>query len=117
MDPRLERLVDQLARRRVFLTYTDHLTDDALIALLLEVIADRAPPGLVAIPGDAHTMLPCLDFDTELETFLAMYANDAFRASWAESWPDDHVPPRRPLLANRDAFLPGPSSDDQALAA
>ncbi len=111
---RLERhvaqLAEHLARRNVYLTYTDHLTDGELFALLVKVVTGRAPEGLVAVDEGTHTILPCLDFDLEIETFLAVYADDAFRAGWAQDWPEDLVPPRRAPAANRDVLLPGPEA-------
>jgi hypothetical protein len=117
LERHLAQLVEHLARRRVFLTYTDHLTDGELFSLLVDVVTERAPTGLVAIEHDTHTILPCLDFDKELSTFLAIYADEAFRAGWTRDWPDDPMPPRMAMVANRDAFLPGPEPEEQRLAA
>lgn len=113
----LHRLINQLAMRGVFLTYTDHLSDESLFELLVEVVANQTPPGIVPIQQGRFTLLPCLDFDRDLDTFLAVYADDAFRERWAESWPDDGLPPRRPPVAARDAFLPTLVSRKSARAA
>ncbi len=108
----LWHLVEGLARRRIYLESTDHLSNRELYQLLVECVLDQEteviPPELgwnchVSIqeygrPGD----------EDGSETYLRFYADELTREQWANDFPEDQLPPHEEPPYDRDRFLPKP---------
>jgi len=107
---RLWELIYALAARRIFLNYTDHLSDIALYKLLDDFLDEDCAD----CPPQAETNLR-LDMsergnasDDGSHTWLRYYADDTERAYWRHGFPDTPVPSREKPPHDRDRFLPEP---------
>jgi hypothetical protein len=98
----LWRVIDGLARLRVFLDQTDHLSDRQLYTQLVRELLPEAMPAL-----DASSVwhLDVLGYD-QPELYLKYYADEKTRESWRIDFPDDHIPAREAPPYVRDRHLP-----------
>jgi hypothetical protein len=101
----LWRLIFALAKHRVFLGWTNHLSDRELYSVLwhtelreeIELIPeDHAASWHVTVPGD----------DPQSTHYLTYYASEEERASWLEEVPGMTLPPRQRPMHDRDDDLP-----------
>jgi len=103
---KLWEVIREMASLRMFLSFTDHLSDRELYAHLwsdtLRVPAALGPDSAWAWQID----LSGCGGDEDHETFLKYYADDAERRSWAQEWPEDRMPDAAPLPFDRDRHLP-----------
>jgi hypothetical protein len=104
VEDRLWLHIGELAAHGVYLTCTDHLTDGEFYERVINLLENNAG-NTVALDYGKQIVVPCLDLETEQETFLAVYADDDVRVAWAELWPEDNIPAQRPRVANRDMLL------------
>jgi hypothetical protein len=107
-------IIEGLARLRVFLDQTDHLSDRELYTQLVrELLAEEMP----ALDGDESSAwhIDVLGYDTP-ELYLKYYADEKTRESWRIDFPDDPIPAHEDLPYDRDSHRrrTGPESD-QAL--
>jgi len=106
---KLEELIQALARHRVFLRQTDHLSNRELYAHLLDDILDDE---ITLLPPESETnchidiLGGCSEEDIDL--WLTYYAGETDREEWAADFPDDGVPPHQDLPYDRDRHLPTP---------
>ena len=105
----LERTVDALATKRVFLERTNHLSDRELYVHLFNEALHEETKMLPNDPNSAyHLDLIGGGSDKDNHIYLKYYADDAERDHWAREFPDeplpDHVAPPR----DRDQRLPRP---------
>jgi hypothetical protein len=101
----LWQVIFALAKHRVFLSRTNHLSDRELYAVLWHTVLReevRIVPGdntvawQVCVPGD----------DPDSTSFLTYYASEEDRQSWQEHLPEAVIPPRKPPLHDRDEDVP-----------
>jgi hypothetical protein len=100
----LMRLVNALARARVFINYTDHLSDEELYERLWDEVLPDELPDLPRTEAEGFHW----DFSGGGETnaWLTYYASDEERERWRTEFPEVVIPPRcRPPHA-RDHLLP-----------
>jgi len=106
----LAGVIHALARRRIFLTNTDHLSDRELYSLLCDDVLDGAGP---LLPPESHTNchidLVSSGSEDDINLWLTYYADEPERADWARDFPDDRIPPHRDPPYDRDRGLPGPT--------
>jgi hypothetical protein len=103
----LAELIQALARRRHFLTSTDHLSDRELYSLLCHDLLDNVGPVLDP-DGDTNCHIDPVSSGSEedIHLWLTYYADEEERARWASEWPDDPIPPHQDPPYDRDRFLP-----------
>ena len=107
LSAKLRELVEALARMRVFVHNTNHLSDRELYEELVgEVLHER----VADVPADPHGcyVIDLLgsgsDEDTRL--YLRYYADEEWRRQWAKDFPEDEIPPHEDPPYDRDRFLP-----------
>lgn len=113
LEPELWRMIAALAAARVFISYTDHLSDEELYRRLWgEVLPDEVPD-LPRTEADGYHW-DFSDSGGESIDWLAYYASEEERARWVREFPECVLPPRcRPPYA-RDHRLPRRESDELA---
>lgn len=102
----LWRLIHELARRRLFLHSTDHLSDRELYDWLWRDALREELMGFGLPFGNCH--LDVLGGCSEEDLVLSMryYADDEERARWMKDFPDFAMPPREKPPFDRDRKLP-----------
>ena len=105
---KLEEVIQALAQRRIFLTFTNHLSDRALYTKLCEEVLDGEGPDL---PYEAEVnchidLLECGD-EEDAALWLRYYADEIDRARWAQDFSEE-VPPHQDPPYDRDRHLPTP---------
>ena len=106
LTARLQELIAELARRRLFLDSTDHLSDRELYSWLVTDALREELMGFGLPFGNCH--LDVLGSCSEEDIILQMryYAEDAERARWAKDFPDFPMPPKEKPPYDRDRQLP-----------
>lgn len=109
LSAKLEEVIQAMAKRRNFLDCTNHWNDRELYTHLIEISFKETVPDL---PPDDRTNYH-LDItggcsDEDIEIYLKYYADEDWRAHWAESWPDMVIPPHEDPPYDRDRQLPKP---------
>lgn len=106
----LWRVIFALARHRVFLSRTNHLSDRELYAVLWHTVLreevtivpdDDTGASNVVIPGD----------DPESTNYLSYYASEKDREDWQRKFPGVVLPLRKADLHDRDDDLPRAEDD------
>lgn len=107
LTARLWTVIHGLARIRVFLENTDHLSDRELYTLLQDELLDEEVKDL---PVDEHSAwhLDILGGCSEEDMYLHRkhYADYKDRRRWAEEYPDDEMPAHEDPPYDRDRHLP-----------
>ena len=105
---KLGEVIDALARLRVFLEFTDHLSDRALYIRLLR---DELPQEIPWLPNDPRGVWH-LQFtsgsEEDTDAYLRYYADEDERRQWLVDFPDYVMPPHEELPYDRDRHLPAP---------
>ncbi len=105
VEPELWRLIIALAGARVFIGYTDHLSDAELYQRLWDEVLPDELPDLPRSEADGFHW-DFSDAGGEPNAWLAYYASDEERERWRSEFPEIMIPPRcRPPYA-RDHRLP-----------
>lgn len=112
----LWELIGALASVRHYLECTDHLSDlelyDYLVRKLLPEETTAFPEGMewnchIDVSGGS-TGDP-----VGLAVYLQYYADESERATWAEDFPEDEIPPKREKPYDRDVDLPVPDAVEE----
>jgi len=105
---RLWELIRELARRRLFLHRTDHLSDRELYTWLVTDALREELMGFGLPFGNCH--LDVLGGCSEEDIILSMryYSDDEERARWMKDFPDFEMPPQEKPPHDRDRRLPAP---------
>ncbi|MCP4839402.1 MAG: hypothetical protein GY894_08605 [Planctomycetes bacterium] len=100
----IRRLVLSLAERGLYVMHTDHLADAAFYQYMVETaLAVPAPP---RHPGAFEVIDLCPPYGAGIELMLACYATDEAREAFQAE--GVAIPPRKPLVCDRDRTLPKP---------
>ena len=112
LTAKLWELIRELARSRLFLHSTDHLTDRELYTWLVTDALREELMGFGLPFGNCH--LDVLGGCSEEDIVLSMryYADDEERTRWLKDFPDFEMPPREKPPYDRDRHLPAPSIHD-----
>ena len=97
-------IIEGLARLRVFLDQTDHLSDRELYTQLLRELLPEEMPAL-DVDENSAWHIDVLGYDKP-ELYLKYYADEKTRESWRIDFPDDPIPPREDPPHHRDSHLP-----------
>ena len=107
LTAKLWKLIHALAARRTYLYRTDHLNDRELYAHLVEESLHE--PGPILHPSwGGNCTLDILGGCSEEDMYLSRkyYDSEEERRHWAESWPEDEMPPHEDPPFDRDRHLP-----------
>lgn len=106
LTAKLWQLIHELARRRMFLYSTDHLSDRELYTWLLTDGLREELMGFGLPFGNCH--LDVLGSGSEEDVILQMrfYEDDEERNRWAQQFPDFPMPPKDKPPFDRDRHLP-----------
>jgi hypothetical protein len=106
---KLGEVIDALVRLRVFLEFTDHLSDRDLYLRLLQRALPQEIPWLPMDPRSAwHLQLLQGGIDEDTDAYLRYYADEDERRQWLVDFPDYVMPPHEELPYDRDRHLPAP---------
>jgi hypothetical protein len=104
---KLSEVIEALARMRVFLSQTDHLSDRELYTLLW---SDTLQESVKDMPLDEssawHIDLLSGGGEEGTRLYMKYYADEETRQRWLTDFPDDEVPPHEEPPYDRDRFLP-----------
>jgi hypothetical protein len=108
----LHDLIQALAQRRVYLNFTDHLSDRELYQKIWAEMLDETT---IDFPPEAE--MNCRwdmagGDDGDNTVYLKYYASEDDRQHWVESFPEDPLPVHEDPPYDRDRFLPCPERDD-----
>lgn len=105
---KLKQVVKAMAKHKIFISQTDHLSDRELYHHLYHDVLRESDcdPG-----GGWTTVFNLLSDGTEasMKTYLTYYGDDDEREDWEEAFPAEPLPPKRKPRYNRDKDLPKPS--------
>jgi len=103
---KLWELIRVMARHRLYLHCTDHLSDRELYAWLYRDALHEEMMGLGLPFGDCHldVLGGCSEEDIRLQ--MRYYASHEARARWAAQFPDFVMPPSERPPFDRDRHLP-----------
>ena len=106
LTAKLWELIRELARRRLFLHSTDHLSDRELYTWLVSDGLREELMGFGLPFGNCH--LDVLGGCSEEDLILSMryHSDDAERARWLKNFPDFPMPPKEQPPYDRDRRLP-----------
>jgi len=104
---KLRDIFEALANVNTFFISTDHLSDRELYVLLWE---DTLREITVVMPTEAGFNctydLVGSGSEDDMSIWLKYYANEEDRQQWAETYPDDIIPPHENPPYDRDRHLP-----------
>jgi hypothetical protein len=109
LTDKLWEIINGLARLRVFLEQTDHLSDRALYELLHDRLLPDEMDELGTDDGGAwHIAILGGGSLEDLALYLKHYADEKFRRYFQAEWPEDDMPAHEDPPHDRDRFLPAP---------
>jgi len=109
VSEKLNTIIEELAKLRVFLTNTNHLSDRELYQRLWErtlqeeIIPDPSPNASWTID------LVSSGSPEDNELYLKYYADEFARAEWEDDWTDEPIPTHEDPPYDRDRRLPKPA--------
>ncbi len=107
LTARLWQVIEALARLRVFLHQTDHLSDRELYTLLWrELLREPVKDLPLDNSGAWHIDLLGSGSEEDIYLYLKYYADDATRRQWSADFPDYEVPDHEQPTFDRDRHLP-----------
>jgi hypothetical protein len=107
LTDKLWQVIEGLARLRVFLTNTDHLSDRQLYqALWSEGLREPVADSTEDEPFPCNLDLLGSGSARAIHLHLKYYADDEYRRTWAEQVPGDDIPAHEDPPFDRDRYLP-----------
>lgn len=106
---KLQELIVELAKRRLFLESTDHLSDRELYSWLWKDALREELMGFGLPFGNCHLDVLGGCSEEDLITRMRYYSDEEERAQWAADFPDFPMPPREKPPFDRDRHLPKPT--------
>lgn len=104
---RLWEVIEGLARIRVYLNDTDHLSDRQLYAALWHDVLREEVEAVPDHPDSAyHVSLVGSGSEEHTQLYLKYYADEDFRLHWAKEFPDEPLPRQEEPPFDRDRLLP-----------
>lgn len=104
---KLWEVIDQLARRRVFINRTDHLSDRELYGLLWSDVLHEDKKDIPMDDSSAyHVDLLTSGSEDDNQLYLKYYADDEERERWRQDYPADSIPDHVDPRYDRDQYLP-----------
>ena len=109
LTSKLWQLISALARMRIFIQETNHLSDRALYSLLWRDVLREENPILPDDPGAAwHIDLLGSGSEADTDLYLKYYADDDWRRQWLADFHDYDMPAHENPPYDRDRRLPRP---------
>jgi hypothetical protein len=107
LTAKLWEVLEGLARLRVFLGQTDHLSDRELYALLwCELLREPVKDMPLDESSAWHIDLTGSGSEEDTYLYLKYYADEETRRRWAADFPGDEMPERVAPPFDRDHYLP-----------
>ena len=114
LTTKLWEVIQGLARRRSFLSSTDHLSEAELYAHLWEQVLNEPDESPVSLTGEqwtCHIDLVSDGSEESCQIWLRHYAIEEERDLWAVDFPDDPIPEHLDPPYDRDRHLPQPFAE------
>jgi hypothetical protein len=109
LHDKLWEAIHKLAELRVFLNHTDHLSDREFYSMLWNDLLREEMIIMPRHPGSAyHLDVIGSGSEEDIQIGLKYYDDEAYRAHWHESFPEDSIPDHEDPPFDRDAYLPVP---------
>ena len=107
LTAKLWEMIEALARMRVFLERTNHLSDRELYTELWNDVLREETKAMVFDEYSAwHIDLIGSGSDEHIDLWMKYYADDKTRRQWIKDWPDYEMPEHEDPPNDRDRHLP-----------
>jgi hypothetical protein len=106
---KLWEVLAALAKLRVYLDLTGHLSDRELYAKLWRDVLREEVPAIDEIGFNSHVDLCDCSSAEGTQLYLKYYADDHWRAEWVKEFPEDSLPAPEDPPYDRDCIVPRPT--------